>query len=306
MTEITLLDGGMGQELIRRSGKPPTALWSTQALLDMPGLVAEVHEAYADAGATLATTNSYALHRDRLKGGSSNHYAGAGIDLPDMQDQLQPLLNAALCEADTVRSRSRIAGSIGPLGASYRPDVHPDEETAIPLYAEIAKTLAPGVDILLFETIPSIQAARACLAAGRQTDRPVWLAFTIDDENGTLLRSGEAVSTAVEVAKDADAILFNCSAPEVMPQALDAMAPAGKPMGAYANAFTQITKAFLDGGSTAASLQARRDMGPEAYAEHALSWIEHGASILGGCCETGPAHIAEIATRLHAQGHTIA
>ena len=305
MTDITLLDGGMGQELIRRSGKPPTPLWSTQALLDMPGLVAEVHRAYADAGATMATTNSYALHLDRLKGGNTNHYASADVNLPDMRDQLHPLLKASLREADSVRDRSRIAGSIGPLGASYRADVHPDLDTAVPLYSEIAQTLAPGVDVLLFETVPSVLAARACLAAGRHTDRPVWLSFTIDDEDGTLLRSGEPVSEAIPIARDADAVLFNCSAPEVMHQALDAIAAADVPMGAYGNAFVQITKAFIEGNTTAKALEARRDMGPEAYAQHALRWVNHGATILGGCCETGPAHIAEIAMQLKQQGHTI-
>ncbi len=305
MVDITLLDGGMGQELIRRSGKPPTPLWSTQALLDMPGLVGEVHQAYADAGATLATTNSYALHLDRLAGGNSNHYAAKGFSLPDMRDQLPELVKAALDEVDLVRKRSRVAGSIGPLGASYRADVHPEEEVAIPLYAEIADLLAPRVDILLFETVPSVMAARACLAAGRTTDRPVWLAFTVDDEDGTILRSGEALTEALDVAGQADAALVNCSAPEVMPDALDALAPAGVPMGAYGNAFTQITKAFLEGGSTASSLEARRDMGSDVYAAHAMSWIDHGATILGGCCETGPAHISEIARRLKDAGHTI-
>lgn len=305
MAEITLLDGGMGQELIRRSGQPPAPLWSTQVMLDRPGLVGDVHATYADAGATVATSNTYAIHRDRLRGGASNHYAGDGVDLPNMEDQLGDLLNAALSEADSVRDRSRVAGAIGPLGASYRADVHPPEAEAIPLYAEVAHILAPRVDLLLFETVPSLEAARACLAAGRQTARPVWLAFTVDDEDGRLLRSGEPVAEVAPIAAEADAALLNCSAPEVMARALEALAPAGVPMGAYANGFQQITKAFLDGGSTAASLSARRDMGPDTYATHAMSWLEHGATILGGCCETGPDHIAEIARRLRAAGHQI-
>ena len=46
-------------------------------------------------------------------------------------------------------------------------------------------------------------------------------------------------------------------------------------------------------------------MGPDVYATHAMTWLDHGATILGGCCETGPAHIAEIARRLRADGHAI-
>jgi homocysteine S-methyltransferase len=46
-------------------------------------------------------------------------------------------------------------------------------------------------------------------------------------------------------------------------------------------------------------------MGPDTYADHVMSWVEQGATIVGGCCETGPAHIAEIHRRLRAAGHTI-
>ncbi len=294
MGEVTILDGGMGQELIRRSGQPAQPLWSTQVMLDRPGLVAEVHGDYVDAGAGVITTNSYAIHRDRLRGGGSNHYAGAGMELPDREAEFEALLNRALDEAESVRGRAQIAGAIGPLGASYRADLNPPHDEAVALYSEVAKLLAPRADILLFETIASVAAARACLEAGRQTMRPVWLALTVDDEDGSLLRSGEPMADAVAIAKDADAVLANCSAPEVMPAALEQMAKAGVPYGAYANAFTQITKAFIEGGTTASDLSARRDMGPEAYAGHVLRWIDMGASIVGGCCETGPDHIRAI------------
>ena len=304
MTQITLLDGGMGQELIRRVGKA-TPLWSTQALIDKPGLVAEVHADYADAGASVATTNSYALHRDRLRGGASNHYASDGIELANIEDQLEPLCKAALKEAATVRDRSRVAASIGPLAASYRPDLHPDFDSGVPLYAEGAKFRAPGSDVLLFETIASVDAARACLTAGRQTDRPVWLAFTVDDEDGSKLRSGEPMAEAAAIAAQADAALANCSAPEAMPAALAALAAANVPMGAYGNAFKMITKAFIEGGTTADNLPTREDMTPDVYATHAMAWVDQGATLIGGCCETGPAHISEIARRLTAAGHTI-
>ena len=46
-------------------------------------------------------------------------------------------------------------------------------------------------------------------------------------------------------------------------------------------------------------------MTPEAYAEHAIAWVDLGATIIGGCCEVSPAHIAEIARRLTAAGHII-
>ncbi len=304
MTAITLLDGGMGQELVRRSGKPASPLWSTQALIDSPGLVAEVHLAYAEAGATVATSNTYALHRDRLRGGS-NHYATGKEALPDREAAFGPLLDTAMKEAQSVRGRCRVAGSIGPLAASYRPDLHPAHDEAVPLYAEVAHRISAQADVLLFETVPSLEAARAALDAGRQTDRPVWLAFTVDDTDGGALRSGEPMAEAAQIAADADAALINCSAPEAMPRALDALANTGRPTGAYANGFQGLTKDFIAGGTTADDLSARRDMGPDIYATHVLSWLEHGATIVGGCCEVGPAHISEIASQLTAAGHEI-
>src|SRR5690606_41216067 len=105
--EITLLDGGMGQELVARSGDRPTPLWSTQVMIDHPGLVRAVHADYFAAGASVATTNTYAVHRDRL--------VKAGIE-----DRFTALHTQALAEAAAARAAhgaGRIAGSIGPLVA---------------------------------------------------------------------------------------------------------------------------------------------------------------------------------------------
>lgn len=306
MTDITLLDGGMGQELIARSGQPASPLWSTQVLIDRPDLVTQTHRHYADAGATVATTNTYAIHRDRLRGAKSNHYAADGVELPDREAEFEALLNKALDAVSDVRDRCRVAGSVGPIGASYRADLLPAHDAAVRLYAEIATILEPRSDLILFESLASVDAGRAALEAGRKTELPVWLAFTVDDDDGSLLRSGEPIKEVAAIARDADAVLANCSIPEAMPIALDALSVAGVPTGAYANAFRMITKAFIAGGTTAEDLSAREDMVPDAYAAHALNWLEHGATILGGCCETGPAHIAEIARRLRAEGHTIA
>ena len=65
MSELTLLDGGMGQELVARAGKA-TGLWSVQALLDTPDMVRAVHDSFFKAGADVATTNSYGVLPDRL------------------------------------------------------------------------------------------------------------------------------------------------------------------------------------------------------------------------------------------------
>lgn len=287
----------MGQELIARSGDTPTPLWATQVMIDHPGLVHDVHAAYYAAGATVATTNTYAIHRDRLmKFG--------------LEERFSALHMQALAEATAARSAhksGRIAGSLGPLVASYRPDLHPPHDLAVAAYAEIAKLLSPVVDFYIAETVASLAHARAVLEGAQAGGKPVWLSVTVDDEDGSRLRSGEPVADLAAVLKKgrATAVLANCSAPEVMAAALAIFKGFGLPYGAYANGFQQITKEFLKDNPTADALHARPEMTPTRYAEFASLWVGMGATIIGGCCETTPAHIAEIATRLKAEDHRI-
>ncbi len=297
MTEITLLDGGMGQELLARSGDTPTPLWATQVMMDHPGIVHDVHAAYFAAGATVATTNTYAIHHDRL--------LKAGID-----DRFAALHMQALAEASAARAENgagRIAGSLGPLVASYRPDTHPPHSEAVAKYSEIAGLLAPAIDFFLAETVASLAHAAAVLEGAKVGGRPVWLSVTVDDEDGSRLRSGEPVSALGPVLAQhgAAAVLANCSAPEAMAAALKELSAFRLPFGAYANGFQQITKDFLKDSPTVDALHARPEMTPARYADFAMRWVDVGATIIGGCCETGPAHIAEIARRLTAAGHRI-
>ncbi|KQI71890.1 homocysteine methyltransferase [Loktanella sp. 5RATIMAR09] len=289
MTDIILLDGGMGQELVHRAGDRPTPLWSTQVMIDHPGLVAQVHADYRAAGATVHTTNTYAILHDRLEG-------------TGMEDRFAALHAAALDEA---KGAGVLAGSIGPLRASYRPDLMPAHEEAVATYKEVANILAPHVDLLICETVASVAHARAVLEAAAATGKPVWLSMTIDDEDGTKLRSGEPLADVLRVADKAAALLVNCSAPEAINAAIAVLAQSGKPFGAYANGFTQITKDFLKDKPTVDALSPRRDLGPEAYARFAMDWINQGATIVGGCCEVGPAHIAKLAEEIKAAGHHI-
>ena len=297
MAEITLLDGGMGQELIARSGDAPTPLWATQVMMDHPGLVQAVHADYFMAGASVATTNTYAVHHDRL------------VKF-DLDDRFEALHAQALSEAAAARAAhgsGRIAGSLGPLGASYRSDVLPEHRKAVALYAEVAGLLAPQVDFLIAETVASLDRGRAVLEGARGAGRSVWLSVTVDDEDGKILRSGEAVADLGPMLTEggASAVLANCSAPEAMADALRIFATFGLPYGAYANGFQQITKDFLKDNPTVDVLHARPELTPARYADFALKWVGMGATIIGGCCETTPAHIAEIARRLKAEGHRV-
>ncbi|GAB4289297.1 MAG: homocysteine S-methyltransferase family protein [Roseovarius sp.] len=297
MSDITLLDGSIGQELVKRSGDRPTPLWSTQVMIDHPGLVRKVHDAYFEAGASVATTNTYAVLRDRL--------ARAGLE-----DHLEALTKTALAAARAARDaagRGRVAGSLGPLMASYRPDICPPAAEAAQAYAEPVRLMKDRVDLFLIETMSSVDQADGALRAACGQGLPVWLSVTVEDDDGTRLRSGEAVADlAALVARHApDAVLVNCSRPEAIAAALDILKTFGRPFGAYANGFTRISEAFLADAPTVEALEARRDLDPGTYADFAMGWVGQGATILGGCCEIGPDHIAALARRLGEAGHAI-
>ena len=297
MAQITLLDGGMGQELVARSGDAPTPLWATRVMLDHPGLVRAVHGDYFAAGATIATTNTYAIHHDRL----------ARFDLDDLFETLHRAALAAARKARAAHGAGRIAGSIGPLGASYRDDVVLPVDQAAPLVAEVAQLLAPEVDLILLETLVSLEQIEGALQGARVAGKPVWLSVSVHDRQGGVLRSGEALAGLAPLIEcyRPQAVLANCSVPEAMADALAELGRFGLPFGAYANGFTHISDGFLEDAPTVDHLTHRHDLTPEKYADFALAWVAQGATIVGGCCDVGPAHIAHLAARLRAEGHEI-
>ncbi len=116
------------------------------------------------------------------------------------------------------------------------------------------------------------------------------------DSGAAALRSGESLGDAWQDIADSgiSAILLNCSPPEAIGKVLpDLVSISNVPVGAYANAFTPIPHQWDFHGDDSIP-PPRTDVTPEAYAKHATGWVEAGARIIGGCCEVGPAHIAEL------------
>lgn len=297
MADITLLDGGMGQELVARSGDDPTPLWATRVMIDHPGMVRDIHADYFAAGATVATANTYAIHHDRLE----------RFDLDPMFHALHLRALVEAHEARAAHGSGRIAGSMGPLVATYRPEVTLPVDVAAPKYAEIARILGAHVDLILCETLASVEMCEGAVKGAAVAGVPVWLSVTVDDHDGGKLRSGEPVADLARLVRDypVATVLANCSVPEAMADALAGLATLGLPFGAYANGFTHISGNFLKDAPTVKELTHRHDLTPEKYADFAMQWVEAGATIVGGCCEVGPAHIRELAARLTAAGHRI-
>ena len=297
MAKITLLDGGMGQELVARSGDLPTPLWATRVMLDHPGMVREIHADYFAAGATIATTNTYAIHHDRLQ----------RFDLDHLFETLHRTALAQASEARAAHGSGRIAGSMGPLVASYRLDVTRPLAEAAPKYAEIAALIGPQVDLILIETMASVMQAEGALKGAQAAGKPVWLSVSVNDHDGSVLRSGEPIADLARIIDTyrPAAVLVNCSVPEAMAAALAEVAKFGLPFGAYANGFTHISGNFLKDAATVAELTRRHDLTPNKYTDFAMGWVAQGATIVGGCCDVGPTHIRALHDALIAAGHQI-
>jgi len=284
--KVVLLDGGVGQEIFKRTESDPSPLWSTQVMLDDPGLVQSVHEEFIEAGARLITLNNYTATPQRLG-------RDASVDL------LKPIHDAAIRIAHAAKKESghsdvRIAGCLPPLIASYKPELSPCAETCLESFRELVALQKHGVEHFMVETAANIREGVAATLAAKETGLSCWTAFTLDDDAIGLLRSGEKLEEAIKqvIEAGADAVMVNCSMPETIEAALPILTGLPVPAGAYANGFTTI-KGF-DAGGTVDALSARKDLGPEIYAKWGLRCVKAGLQIIGGCCETGPDHIAAL------------
>jgi len=298
MKNIYILDGGVGQEIYIRAGKPQTPLWSTQVMIDTPQIVKDVHKDFMKAGATIITTNNYTCTPSRLKRDSQ-------IELFEkLQLQALNLAIQAREELSLTNKEISIAGCLPPLVGSYVVDKRTFSEIKNE-YEKIVAIQDKYIDIFLIETMSSIKEAKAAVEAAQKGSKPIWLSLTLCDTNPNELRSGESIKEAVEALENysIDALLFNCSYPESIDQGIYSLRNLDIPFGGYANAFTSINA--LKPGTTVDKLTARLDINEEKYAEHVMKWIQKGASIVGGCCEVGPSYITYIRNQLKLKDYNI-
>jgi homocysteine S-methyltransferase len=314
---ITILDGGTGREL-RRMGAPfRQPEWSALALMEAPEFVTRVHDAFIAAGADVITTNSYAVvpfhigaerfSRDGLRLAQlAGRLARAAADISrEAADTAREAADRAHGTADTDQRRVLVAGSLPPICGSYRADRF-DPVVARPVLATLVEGLRPFVDHWLAETLSSIEEAELVRDVVGSDGKPLWLSFTLDDQPASAaeprLRSGQPVIAAVAAAAHlgAEAVLFNCSQPEVMGAAvsiarrriLEVTGDAQRlRLGVYANAFPAVRQ---EAEANSDMLEIRSDLTPEGYLAWVRDWIDRGADMVGGCCGIGPEHIREI------------
>jgi S-methylmethionine-dependent homocysteine/selenocysteine methylase len=306
-TGTILLDGGMGRQLERMGAPFRQPEWSALALMEAPQSVSLAHRQFIAAGAEVITTNSYALVPFHI---GEARFARDGARLADLAGRLARQAADAGNQGSAAEAPGRpvrVAGSLPPLFGSYRPDLF-DAAAAPRILAVLVEGLAPHVDLWLAETQSSIlEAKTAAAAALARAAKPLWISYTLEDDTDDpatpRLRSGEPAGAAAEAALGlgAEAVLFNCSQPEVMGAAIaaagKAVARSGRAarIGVYANAFPPQTK---KAAANAELSRLREDLDPESYLRWSVGWLGRGASILGGCCGIGPEHIARLKARL--------
>jgi S-methylmethionine-dependent homocysteine/selenocysteine methylase len=293
MSKPLILDGGMSRELLRLGAELKQPEWSALALMNSPEIVRQVHDEFIAAGSDVVTTNSYALVPFHI---GEERFWKEGADLIALSGRLaRDAANACMDR------KVLVAGSLPPIFGSYEPQNF-DPSRVQDFLKVLVESLGPYVDVWLGETLSLIAEGEAVRAAVAETGKPCWISFTLADDAAQRdgaspkLRSGEAVEDAARWAASsgADALLFNCSKPEVMRQAVDTAAEIFKQsghdlqIGVYANAFEG------EQGESAANegLHAtRQDLNDDAYSRFACSWVDAGATMVGGCCGIGAAHI---------------
>ena len=280
---MQILDGGLGGELIRRGVVPSSGMWSAKALLDSPDEVTKVHRDFIEAGADIIITNTYSTIPSYL--GKSR--------LADRYEELTVLAAKMAREvADAADKEVLVAGCLPPLGESYRPDMVPADEAARPVYANLVSALEPYVDLFICETMSSIRKSSNAASMARQIAprKPIWMAWTLAEEPGQGLRSGESVADAVAALESLqiDAFLFNCTSPTAITAGLESLSElTDKPTGAYPNRLHIPAGWTLDNDVTSGKIE----MSVAEFVGFAEQWRQRGASIIGGCCGIGPEFI---------------
>ena len=288
---MILLDGGMGRHLKEIGAPFGQPEWSALALIEDPSFILQAHNNFIDAGSDYITTNSYAIIPFHL---GNKVFKEKGKDLLKLSGEL-----AKKAKEDS-NTNVKIALSIPPVLGSYKPESFNAEE-AKPILELFKDILLPYGDVILGETLSSIEEIILVQSIFKGCEKPLWLSLTLEDDVPNLsvskLRSGESLDDALKKIdfNVVDSILFNCSQPEVMENAIKTAKSFCKidtSIGVYANTFPPINSSQKEANNQIREM--RDELDPAEYLVFAKKWQKAGALIIGGCCGIGPEHIKEL------------
>jgi homocysteine S-methyltransferase len=288
-----ILDGGMGQELLARGMEPNGTLWSANALLQEKyhPLLLDTHLDFIKSGAEVIVTNTFTLRRKRLHDNN----------IENKFESLNKKAGEIAMKAKKLNPHVLIAGGLPPQNNTYEADKRDNEIIKNNFYDQ-AKILDPFVDFFYFDVLSSVKEFRLGIEAIKDFNKPYLLGIHISE--GTKLPSNERISDIINKIqhKNLLGLMLSCVSPENYEKNLDEIKNLGVPFGFKLNAF--VTTVSKDGyiarfakskGNPNEFLGQRKDLTPEKMSEFAKKFRDAGATILGGCCETKPAHIKELA-----------
>ena len=290
--ETRILDGGMGQELLARGMKPNGTLWSANAILnsDYHKLLEDTHKDFVKAGAEVIVTTTFTTRRKRLRDNN-------------IEDKFEYLNKKAGEIAVNVKKEFpniKIAGGLPPQHLTYEEDKRSEKEI-ITDFNEQAKLLDEYVDFYYFDVWSSIKEFKCGIKAIKEFNKPYLVGIHISE--GTNLPSGEKISEIKNILDDnLLGVMLSCVSPENYELNLEELKKLDVPFGFKLNGFKTTkpkngyTANYLKTkGNPNEFLGHRIDFTPEKIQEIAKKFKEHGATIIGGCCETRPSHIEAMA-----------
>lgn len=282
---VRVVDGGLGSTLEAAGADLAAPLWSAKALVEQPGLVQQVHEAFFRAGADVAVTASYQV--------SEEGFVAAGRPAAEARAALVASVAVARAAAGAAGGDRLVAASVGPYGAVLadgseyhgRYPLAAAELTAFHRRRLVVLEGA-GPDLLAVETQPTLAEAEAVLDALADQGPPVWVTFTC--VAGARTAGGDDLADAgarVAAHPRVEAVGVNCTAADDVNDALEALAGVGLPLVACPNA----------GGAWDATARVWRYAGTGALdPERVAGWVAQGARLVGGCCGVCPDDIAAL------------
>lgn len=273
--QIIYLDGATGSNLMQAG--MPAGVCPEQWILDHEEIFLKLQRAYVEAGSNILYAPTFTANRIKLK-----EY-GLERNLRDMTRRLVALSKTAAA------GKALVAGDITMTGIQLAPIGRMDFEELVDIYKEqISALVDAGVDLLVVETMMSLQESRAALIAAKETcDLPVMVTLTFEKDGRTLYGTDALTAAVVLASLGADAVGANCSTgPAAMVDVIRAMTQAVDiPVIAKPNAGLPFTD---QDGNTGYDMQA------DEFAEEMQLLKEAGASILGGCCGTTPEYIRQL------------
>ncbi len=289
LTQVRVLDGGMATELEKLGCDLSGPLWSAHVLRDQPEKVAAVHSGYLEAGADCILTASYQV--------SAEAYAEIGLTAEDAASSLRESVRLAEDARAAFHSPRKIliAASLGPYGAALHngAEYHGNYDISFDDLAafhgrQIAVLAETSADLIAFETVPSLEEARAIVAAlAPHPEIAAWVTFTGKDESR--LVHGEAISECAALLDSVPQIVaigINCTPPGLVAALIRQVRKStAKPIVVYPNSGE---------GWDAEHRCWTGSSDPADFGRLAEDWREAGAQIIGGCCRTGPEHVRSI------------